>query len=476
MVANHGAKEVIIHFLPMKIAIPCGLILSCATTHAADYSKEVLPMLKEFCLGCHSTEKQKGDLDLERFSSLDEIKRSPMVWQGVLEQLDSGEMPPKDKPQLTGEQKGKLTTWLRATLDEIALASAGDPGPVVLRRLSNMEYTYTLRDLTRVPSLDPAQEFPVDGAAGEGFTNVGAALVMSPALLTKYLDAAKDVAAHAVLLPDGMTFSASTSQSDWTGERLAAIRSFYAKYTVNGGGGAVNLQGIKFDTKDGGVLPLEKYLGATLNHRESIQQGKPLAEVAREAGINAKYLGLLWSALNDTKPSMLLDLVRARWKAAKPESAADLAKQISQWQQSLWRFTTVGHIGKRDGPKAWMVPVSPLAEGREVRMKLPPASKGEVVAFYLVTTDAGDGNEHDLAVWDNARLVAPGRPELALRQIRPTVQALASYRKTLFADTANYLSAAEEVTSEFKPEPLPALADKHTVDPSSLAASLGCLG
>ncbi len=75
-----------------------------------------------------------------------------------------------------------------------------------MRRLSNVEYTRTIRDLTGVP-LDPAREFPQDGAAGEGFTNTGDALVMSPALLGKYLDAAKDVAAHAVPLPDGFRFS-----------------------------------------------------------------------------------------------------------------------------------------------------------------------------------------------------------------------------------------------------------------------------
>ena len=39
---------------------------------------------------------------------------------------------------------------------------------------------------------------------------------MSPALLTKYLDAAKDVAAHAVLLPHGIEFSAKTTPRDWT--------------------------------------------------------------------------------------------------------------------------------------------------------------------------------------------------------------------------------------------------------------------
>src|SRR5437870_13694870 len=102
----------------------------------------------------------------------------------------------------------------------MALAHAGDPGPVVLRRLSNAEYTYTLRDLTGVDALDPAREFPVDGAAGEGFTNTGNALVMSPALVTKYLDAAKDVASHAVLLPDGFRFSPHSTRQDWTNERL----------------------------------------------------------------------------------------------------------------------------------------------------------------------------------------------------------------------------------------------------------------
>ncbi|MCW5557468.1 MAG: DUF1587 domain-containing protein, partial [Verrucomicrobiae bacterium] len=46
-------------------------------------------------------------------------------------------------------------------------------------------------------ALDPAREFPADSAAGEGFMNVGSALVMSPALLTKYRDAAREVARHA---------------------------------------------------------------------------------------------------------------------------------------------------------------------------------------------------------------------------------------------------------------------------------------
>jgi mono/diheme cytochrome c family protein len=153
------------------------------------FEQTIQPVLKQYCIDCHSTKKQKGDLDLERFTSLELVKRDPIVWEHSLDQIRDKEMPPKGKPKPSPEQTKLLTDWMQGTLDDMAFASAGDPGPVVLRRLSNMEYTYTLRDLTGVDSLDPAKEFPVDGAAGEGFTNVGAALVMSPALLTKYLDA-----------------------------------------------------------------------------------------------------------------------------------------------------------------------------------------------------------------------------------------------------------------------------------------------
>ena len=79
--------------------------------------------------------------------------------------------------------------------------------------------------------LAPAKEFPVDGAAGEGFMNVGDAMMMSPALVQKYLDAAKEVAAHAVLTPKGIRFSLGTSRRDWADELLFEIRTIYARHT-----------------------------------------------------------------------------------------------------------------------------------------------------------------------------------------------------------------------------------------------------
>lgn len=363
------------------------LALHGAAVFADDYQSSILPLLKERCNSCHSTQKQKGDLDLERFATVADIKKEPMIWEGVLEQIHLGEMPPRKAPQLSSEQKTRLTQWVQDRLEEVALASTGDPGPVVLRRLSNMEYTYTLRDLTGVESLDPAKEFPVDGAAGEGFTNAGAALVMSPALLTKYLDAAKDIANHTVLTSQGISFSPGSSQRDWTDEALAKIRAFYARFCASGDATKVETQGVKLDTGDSGVLPLEQYLAATRD-----------AQLA--AKLNARYLGKLRAALEGTGPNAILDFVRQQWRAGA--STAQMAETIRQWQKALWRFSSIGHIGKLNGPKSWQMPVLPLTSGETLRVKLPATG---VTKLHLVSFVIGQAS----AIWENARLVTPGQ-------------------------------------------------------------------
>ena len=221
----------------------------------------IQPLLKSHCFECHRSEQAEADVDLTLFTSIEEVRRHPATWIKVREMLDSGQMPPKEARQPTDDERQRLRDWVRDHLMLEAEASAGDPGRIVLRRLSNAEYTYTLRDLTGIDSLDPAKEFPIDGAAGEGFTNTGSALVMSPSLVQKYLDAAKQVASHLVLLPDGMRFSRHLTQRDRTDAYLARIREFYAGFSASEGATEVNLQGIVFNTNQGGRLPVEKYVG-----------------------------------------------------------------------------------------------------------------------------------------------------------------------------------------------------------------------
>lgn len=381
----------------------------------AEFETTIRPLLREFCLTCHSTEKQKGELDLERFATVASIRKQTEVWEHVLDQLATGEMPPKTAKPMPPESQNQLKSWVREVLNEVALSNAGDPGPVVLRRLSNHEYTATIRDLTGVPTLDPAREFPVDGAAGEGFTNAGAALVMSPALLRKYLDGAKDVARHLVLLPEGVRFSPSDSPQDWTNESLANIRAFYSRHTSSGAGSKTVQQGVPLDVGTGsGRLPVGRYLEAL--------QGRGDA-----TGLSPKYLDHLRTALTARSSSSFLNPFREKFAAGQLTAA-----EIEAWQNVLWKFSNIGHFSHASAPKKWQVPVSPLVAQQELRVKLDGPHDHHL---SLVCGTAGDGSTGDSVVWDNPRLVAKGRPDFPIAQLPELVKHLESERIRILAST-----------------------------------------
>src|SRR4029434_5782647 len=110
------------------------------------------------------------------------------------------------KRQPAVELRRSVIDWIQAMRKHEAQRNAGDPGVVRARRLSNAKYDYTIRDLTGV-NIRPTREFPVDPANEAGFDNSGESLMMSPALVNKYLDAARRVAEHIVLQPKGFVFA-----------------------------------------------------------------------------------------------------------------------------------------------------------------------------------------------------------------------------------------------------------------------------
>ena len=152
-------------------------------------------------------EKPKGKLDLSGYISLDSVVKNYRVWNHVSDRLEADEMPPEDAPRRpTAHERRAVLNWIVAVREDQARANAGDPGRVAGRRLSNAEFDYTIRDLTGV-DIRPTREFPVDPANEAGFDNSGESLTMSPALLKKYLAAARLVADHLVFTPDGLGFA-----------------------------------------------------------------------------------------------------------------------------------------------------------------------------------------------------------------------------------------------------------------------------
>ncbi len=331
------------------------------------YLTNIRPLLKSYCLDCHSSESAEGELDLEKLGGLEALREHPTIWKQVTAQLEIAEMPPADSPQPSPTEIQQLIAWSERYLRAEAYAAVDEPGPVVVRRLSNAEYTNTLRELTKLPSLQPTIGFPSDGAAGEGFSNAAAALVMSPALLDKYLDAAKQVAEHAVLLPHGIRFSESTSRRDWSQEILSQIRAYYAKYGTSGQQRELSLQEVQVELQDAGVIPLAEYFAVTIHERERLQHDLAvLPSLAKTHNLNERYLQRLWQELNTPSASPLVTQLQQLWQQAKPGEQQTLVEFVRQWQSQLWQFGTVGHIGKVGNPQAWQSPVSPIITSQQI--------------------------------------------------------------------------------------------------------------
>ena len=453
------------------------------SSYAIEYGNQIRPLIERYCDDCHSGETTEADIDLGAFATHADVRRQVDVWLKVRTMLDSRQMPPKDSRQPTDDERNLLQTWVREFLAREAEATAGDPGPVVLRRLNNEEYNYSVRDLTGVASLDPTREFPVDGAAGEGFINTGSAQSMSPALIQKYLDAAKQVTAHAVLLPEGIAFSSSNSRRDWTDERVADIRRFYSRATVTsdvrlevGGTGRV--------PNEGGAIPFANYLAATLEERVALTTGKATVEsVATKRSLNAKYLGTLWRMLSapagkETGGSLLLDQFRSEWRAATPAEVGKLVALIEAQQKVLFKYNPIGHIGKDGKSKVWMDVVSPIVARRDIQVPMPNQETGDV-SIFLAASDAGDGRDGDFVIWQRPRLTIDNGPDILLRDLAGLTERLAQAQQETLSRTTDYLAAVAELESAeagLTEESLAATASKHKLDASVLKAWAAYLG
>ncbi|MCB1211014.1 MAG: DUF1592 domain-containing protein, partial [Verrucomicrobiales bacterium] len=140
-------------------------------------------LLKENCIACHGPDKQKGhfrvdDLPLE-ITTVETAER----WQKVLNQMNSGEMPPEDEKQPSNQAKADFLDDL-ANAMVAARRSLGDQnGVITMRRLNRREYKNTLREL--LGAQVNVSELPPDGGSGS-FDTVGSNLFMSANQIEQY--------------------------------------------------------------------------------------------------------------------------------------------------------------------------------------------------------------------------------------------------------------------------------------------------
>ena len=149
--------------------------------------KDMNSFMDSYCYRCHGEKKQKGKL---RLDNLEFNEESMLVWQDVVDQLSTGDMPPEDEKMPSKEERQKMITAVQSEINKRNIK----PNYAVLRRLTKKEYINTVRDLfqMRTEVFMGASEFPPDERK-HNFSNNGKTLVTSSYLVDKYLDAANEI-------------------------------------------------------------------------------------------------------------------------------------------------------------------------------------------------------------------------------------------------------------------------------------------
>ncbi len=362
-----------------------GFVVAASSIYAAPDWKAVEPFLAAKCYSCHGGEKTKGDVDLKQLAGDPKLATEFEIWTKVKDSIESGDMPPKKAKQLSLEEKASITGWVTHSLNVLAESKSGDPGPVTMRRLTNAEYDYTIRDLTG-RDYHLADEFQTDGGGGEGFTNTGDVLFTSPSSIDKYFAAARKLAEHATVMPGtGIVFNAGRIGLRGAEQvKAQAQQGLYVWYQQ---------KAALYLPKDFDDMREADYMLACWKHK---QTQKPLDQLAKEMKLKLPFLQNWWKLVNSTEPkSRYLDLVRVGWREL-PAAVNEALPRIKNIQADLLSWNNPKKPGSgvqrrqqdADG-------IRPYTVSAEVNGK---------PHVFLCIGDTGDGGKGDIALIEKATL------------------------------------------------------------------------
>ena len=210
--------------------------LGSGIASAQSFEAEVTPLVESSCLRCHGP-RTTTPLDLSELGYDLSDHDTFRAWEKVYTRVSRGEMPPAVAPQPDAAVAETALTSLKVALVEASLnARGGQRTP--LRRMTRLEYGYTMRDLLGLDDAlrqDLEELLPGEPDAGS-FDVVAAKQGISPLHVRSYLDAADRALDLALMLgtrPATERYTIDYAKS----QRLARI----AESKAQGGGGVLKL-------------------------------------------------------------------------------------------------------------------------------------------------------------------------------------------------------------------------------------------
>ena len=84
------------------------VVVEPTTAPAGEYESTVLPLLQKYCYECHGDGMDSGDLEMDSYKSLEDLRKDVKTWQKVLRYARTQTMPPPKADQPTQQERDTL--------------------------------------------------------------------------------------------------------------------------------------------------------------------------------------------------------------------------------------------------------------------------------------------------------------------------------------------------------------------------------
>ena len=156
----------------------------------AEFRKEILPVLKESCIGCHGAELTEGNIRLDTLDPNLQKGADVSWWIEVMAVLSNGEMPPPDEAELADDDRAKIIQWLSSEIQVASAVRRAEGGHSSFRRMTRYEYNYVLQDVLGLP-WNFAKDLPPEAFSDDGFQNSSELLHMTANQFETYRNIAR---------------------------------------------------------------------------------------------------------------------------------------------------------------------------------------------------------------------------------------------------------------------------------------------
>ena len=167
-----------------------------SVTNAQDFKAKTAALIKSSCLHCHD---EATDTDLN-FEALGHDLTDPAtfrMWEKVFDRTTAEEMPPESEDRPDADNLNSALHSLKQNLTNASIQQQKEVGRVPARRLTKLEFGYTLQDLLLIDN-NVTSGIPDENDAGT-FDTVGSNQRISAVHLESYLDAVNQALEHSIL-------------------------------------------------------------------------------------------------------------------------------------------------------------------------------------------------------------------------------------------------------------------------------------